>query len=93
MVLKKKDSKYAPVYDHGILPKGGQAARHFPKEWSEFKSELANGMSGPYPTIDNGEGPKKTIYKNEDLRYDREKLCQSHGHPHDRFQDYSVQAK
>ena len=49
-------------------------------------------MSGPYPAIDNGESPKKTIYKNEDLRYDREKLCQSHGHPHDRFQDYSVQA-
>lgn len=93
MVLKKKkDSKYAPAYDHGILPKGGQAAKHFPKEWAEFKGGLANGMSGQYPAIDNGEGPKKTIYKNEDLRYDREKLCQSHGHPDDRFQDYSVQA-
>ena len=43
-------------------------------------------MSGPYPAIDNGGCLKKTIYRNDELRYDREKPCQSYGHPHDRFQ-------
>ena len=91
---EKTISKYAPKYnDHGPQPvRGGQAEAYFPNEWSTFKGELLTGMSGEYPKIDNGEGPKHTIYSDSNLRYDREKRCQSYGHPQDRFQDYSVQA-
>ena len=90
---KKKTSKYAPAYDHGgPPPQGGQAKAKFRKPWNEFKEELLDGMSGGFPQIDNGSGPKKTIYENNNLRYDREKPCQSYGHPHDNFQNYSIQA-
>ena len=90
---KKKTSKYAPAYDHGAPPpQGGQAKAKFRKPWDEFKEELLDGMSGEFPQIDNGSGPKKTIYQNNNLRYDREKPCQSYGHPRDNFQNYSIQA-
>ena len=77
----KTTSKYAPKYnDHGPQPVlGGQAVAKFPKEWSTFKGELLTGMSGEHPKIDNGEGPKRTIYTDYNLRYDREKQCQSYG--------------
>ena len=90
----KTSSKYAPKYNnHGPPPTdGGQPRAKFAKEWFEFKSELLDGMSGEHPKIDNGNGPKRTIYANKNLRYDREKKCQSYGHPQDQFQDYSVQA-
>lgn len=48
-------------------------------------------MSGEFPQIDNGSGPKKTIYEDNNLRYDREKPCRSYGHPRDNFQNYSIQ--
>jgi hypothetical protein len=71
---------------------GGQT-RHFTDEWGATRAALRTGMTGEYPRFDNGEGPKKTIYPGQfGLRYDREKVCQSYGHPHDRFQNYSIQA-
>jgi len=89
----KKFSNYAPKYKHGPAPvDGGQAQAHFPDEWSEFRSGLQDGMSGEFPKIDNGGGSKDTLYKDDNLRYDREKPCYSYGHPQDRFHNYSVQA-
>ena len=35
---------------------------------------------------------KENFYFGDDLRYDRKRTCQSHGHPNDQFQAYSVQA-
>jgi hypothetical protein len=74
----------------GLL--GGQPQAQFSKEWSSFMGGLSKGMSGDHPKIDNGQGSKRTIYANNELRYDREKQCYSYGHPQDNFQNYSVQA-
>jgi len=94
MVFGFGKKKYAPKYnDHGPQPAlGGQARAYFSQEFSDLNSELLTGMSGEHPKYDNGEGSKATIYADRNLRYDREKLCHSYGHPQDRFQNYSVQA-
>lgn len=90
---KKKTSKYAPKYEHVPDPSGGGIAQEkFSREWEEFKTRLHSKMSGDNPKVDNGEGSKHTSYSDANLRYDREKLCRSYGHPKDRFQNYSVQA-
>src|SRR5271154_423247 len=88
----KKTSRYAPKYnDHGPQPiSGGQASAKFPGQWADFKDELVKGMNSK--DIDNEGGSKKTIYEDNNLRYDREKPVNSYGHPKDVFQNYSVQA-
>ena len=91
--LGKKKTKYAPKPHHPTVgPLGGQSQTKFHDEWSSFMGALNEGMSGDHPKIDNGQGPKRTIYADKNLRYDREKPCYSYGHPQDNFQNYSVQA-
>ena len=87
-----KGSQFAPSTQHPNVPYGGLPAERFPEVFDNFKNELQSRMSGEYPQIDNGSGPKKTIYPGKELRYDREKPCESNGHPNDQFQAYSVQA-
>jgi hypothetical protein len=87
-----KNSQFASPPEHPSVPYGGLPAQHFPGAFNKFKDELQSRMTGEYPQIDNGSGPKKTIYPGKDLRCDREKPCQSYGHPNDQFQAYSVQA-
>lgn len=65
---------------------------NFKTEWADFKTGLHGAMEGPYPVVDNGAGKKATMYQDVNLRYDREKACQSNGHPHGEFMNYSVQA-
>jgi len=53
--------------------------------------KLREAMGGDYPVVDNRGGPKHTVFSDQNFRYDREKPCQSYGHPRDQFFNYSIQ--
>lgn len=89
---KKKSAQSTSCLKVEVAKNGEQANKFFKEAFNDFKGELSDGITGQFPAIDNGEGPKRTIHKDINLRYGREKLCQTYGRPADRFQNYSVQA-
>ena len=90
---KKENSKYAENHHCSDYAHRNLSYDRIAAAFEDFRHDLKKAMSKPGTKIDNGPGTKKTIFKNENFRYGREKDVPSASkHSHSRYTNYSIQA-